>query len=104
MNFANMKIGTRLGLGFGLVLLLMVSLIVVGLLRLANIGKTSSKMIEKEWVKAEAANTINATTRANARRTMELLIAPDEAYADKIRERIEINKKTLTRRWRRSTS
>ena len=95
MNFANMKIGTRLGSGFGLVLLLMVSLIVVGLIHLTGIGETSGTMIDKEWVKAEAANTINAITRDNARLTMELLIAPDKAYADKIRERIEINKKTI---------
>jgi len=95
MNFADMKIGGRLGAGFGLVLMLMVSLIVVGLIHLTGIGETSGTMIDKEWVKAEAANTINAITRDNARRTMELLIAPDKAYADKIRERIEFNKKTI---------
>ena len=47
MNFANMKIGTRLGSGFGLVLLLMVSLIVVGLIHLTGIGETSGTMIDK---------------------------------------------------------
>ena len=96
MSFANIRIAGRLGAGFGLVLTLMVSLIVVSLMHLAHIGETSGKMIEKDWIKAEAANVIDATTRANARRSMELLIAPDKAYADKVREQIEVNKKTIT--------
>ncbi|MRT31093.1 methyl-accepting chemotaxis protein [Herbaspirillum sp. CAH-3] len=95
MNITNLKIGVRLGAGFGLVLLLMASLIAIGFIHLTSIGETSNKMVDKDWVKAEAANTIDATTRANARRTMELLIAPDKAYADKIREHIEFNKKTI---------
>ncbi|GJI97194.1 methyl-accepting chemotaxis protein [Duganella caerulea] len=96
MSFANIRIAGRLGAGFGLVLALMASLIVVSLMHLADIGETSGKMIEKDWIKAEAANVIDATTRANARRSMELLIAPDKAYADKVREQIEVNKKTIT--------
>jgi methyl-accepting chemotaxis protein len=95
MNFANIKIGGRLSAGFGVVLLLMVSLIAVGLIHLSEIGVTSTKMIDDEWVKAEAVNTIGMMTRANARRTMELLIAPDTAYADKLREGIEANRKAI---------
>ncbi len=95
MHRANLTIGKRLGASFGLVLALMVSLIGVELFHLTSIGTTSSKMIDKDWVKADAANTINDATRANARRTMELLIAPDPAHADKIRERIALNKKTV---------
>ena len=79
-----MKIGQRLGAGFGFVLILLVSLIVLGLMRLNSISETSNKMIEKDLVKAEAANTINATTRANASRTFELFIAPDKEYSAKI--------------------
>lgn len=96
MNIANMKIGARLGTGFGLVLMLMVTLIAVGLVRLASIGEITSKIIEKDWAKAEAANTINVTTRANARRTMELLITTDQAGIAKIHEHIQANKQTIT--------
>jgi methyl-accepting chemotaxis protein len=95
MKFANMKIGQRLGAGFGLVLILMVSLIVVGLVRLSSIDETSSKMIGKDWVKADMANTINATTQANARRTLELFITPDKAYTAAIHARLEANKETI---------
>ena len=95
MNAANLKIGTRLGAAFGIVLLLMTSLIVIGLVRLNSIDATSTHMIESDLVKAEAANTINAAIRANARRTMELFFAPDQAYAAMIRGKIENNKKII---------
>lgn len=91
----NLKIGTRLGTGFGLLSVMMLVMIVVGLMRFTDIGEINSRIIEKDWVKAEAANTINATTRANARRTMELLIVTDKAQIARINERIGANKKTI---------
>ena len=96
MKLTNVKIGTRLASGFGLVLILMLTLIVVGLTRFASIEASTVKMIEEDWVKAEAANTINATTRAQARRNMELFLAPDKAYREQIYKRIEANKKIIT--------
>jgi len=95
MNFETMKVGTRLGVGFGLVLLMMAILIGLALVRFASIGEINNKIIEKDWVKADAANTINLATRANARRTMELLIMTDTAHVAKIYERIEANKKSI---------
>ncbi|MGH8806750.1 MAG: methyl-accepting chemotaxis protein [Noviherbaspirillum sp.] len=95
MNMANMKIGVRLGLGFGLVLILMVTLITIGLLRFASIGDINDKIIEKDWVKADAAATINAMMRANARRTMELLLIPDKAQLNRVFEKVEENKKVI---------
>jgi methyl-accepting chemotaxis protein len=95
MNRETMKVSTRLGVGFGLVLLMMAILIGLALMRFASIGEINSKIIEKDWVKADAANTINLATRANARRTMELLIMTDKAHVAKIYERIEANKKTI---------
>ncbi|UGQ48157.1 methyl-accepting chemotaxis protein [Massilia endophytica] len=95
MNISNMKIGMRLAVGFGLVMLLMAILTGVGVTRLMGIGKINDKIIEQDWVKADAANTINVTTRANARRTMELFITSDKAKVDNIYQRIDANKKTI---------
>jgi methyl-accepting chemotaxis protein len=75
MNIASMKIGTRLGAGFALVLTMTVALAMVVLSSLAGIGNSTEQMVEKDWVKAEAAHNINAFMRANARRTMELFFA-----------------------------
>lgn len=96
MNLTNMKIGVRLGAGFGLVLMLMAILIVVVQMRFDSIGEINTKILEKDWVKADAANVINATTRANARSTMELLITTDPAHMARITARIEANKKIIS--------
>jgi methyl-accepting chemotaxis protein len=94
MSLTDMKIGVRLGLGFGLVLLLLATLIAVGLVRLASIGDINERIIGKDWVKGEATQTVNATTRDNARRTMELFVANDKDKAATY-QAIEANKKKI---------
>jgi methyl-accepting chemotaxis protein len=96
METTKMKVSTRLSIGFGLVLLMMSIIIIFALIRFSDVAEINSRIIEKDWVKAEAANTINAKTRANARRTMELLVASDSAEIAKIEERIEANKKDIS--------
>src|SRR5206468_567794 len=61
-----------------------------------SVGELSDKIITKDWVKADAAATINATTRANARRTLELLLVTDQVAVAKIHERIDGNKKQIS--------
>ncbi|RBA25382.1 methyl-accepting chemotaxis protein [Herminiimonas fonticola] len=95
MNIKNLKIGTRLGIGFGLVFVLMAILIVLALARFAGIGKINSEMIDTDWVKAEAVSTIGATIRANARRNMELFIESDPAKVANLFEEIKKNKKII---------
>ena len=95
MNIANMKIGTRLGAGFALVLAMMAALVVVVLSSLSSVSDSNRQMVEKDWVKADTAHTINATIRANGRRTMELFFARDAAQTDAIQQRIETNKKSI---------
>jgi len=96
MKLSNLNVGTRLAVAFGLVLFLMAILVVVGLTRFGSIGATSTQLVESDWVKAEAASVITATTRANARRTMELLIVNDKNQRERVKQRIEDNKKTIT--------
>ncbi|HYD60940.1 MAG TPA: methyl-accepting chemotaxis protein [Noviherbaspirillum sp.] len=95
MKFSDLNVGTRLTVGFGFVLCLMAFLVVLGITRLESVDNSTSQMVDKDWVKADAANLISAYTRANARRSMELLIAPDKAYRTHVQERIEANKKSV---------
>ena len=95
MSFQNLRIGVRLGLGFGLLIVLMLMAIAVAVVRFSQVSEVNTRIIESDWVKADAANTINATTRANARRTMELLIVNDAAELARVRTRIAENKKTI---------
>jgi methyl-accepting chemotaxis protein len=91
----NLKIGVRLGLGFGLVLLLMGAMVTLALTRFAAIGEETSKILDKDWVKADAAATLNATTRANAQRTLELFFTTDPERLAKLHQLIDANKRTV---------
>ena len=95
--FLNQKIGIRLGIGFGLVTAMMVAMAAVAVLRFQEVSDVNARIIEKDWIKAEAANAINATTRANARRTMELVLATDQLQIDKVKLAINENKETINR-------
>jgi len=96
MGFSDLKIGVRMGVGFGLLITMMLVMVVVAVLRFGDVGEINDRIIEKDWVKAEAANVINATTRANARRTMELVIATSPEQIARVKEAIEANKKTIS--------
>eukprot|EP01034_Spumella_vulgaris_P041096 gene41096-50859_t len=96
MKLANLKIGARLGLGFGVVLLLMAALIGVGLQRLWQIGDLSATMVDKDWRKADAAATIATTTRANSALVLELFIVTDKTVEARIHADIDTNKKTIS--------
>jgi methyl-accepting chemotaxis protein len=96
MNFSNLKIGARLGLAFGAVLLLMAVLIATGLQRLGSISSLNRTIIDEDWIKAEAAATVSSTTRANSALTLELFVADTPERTQQIRAEMEVNKKTIT--------
>ncbi|RJF92256.1 methyl-accepting chemotaxis protein [Noviherbaspirillum saxi] len=92
MNIAKLKVGTRLAIGFGLVLSMMAMLSIAGIAYLAQIDSVTTRIITKEWVKADAAGTLNAMTRENARLTLQLFIAPDRPAQQQIHAQINANK------------
>ena len=96
MSFANMKIVTRLNLGFGLVLALLAMVVVVAILRIDGLGRANRLLVDEDLVKASAAANISATTKANARRTMELFFITDKEQAAKIYQQIDANKKSIS--------
>ena len=82
------RIGTRLALGFGVLIAMMLAMVVVGLLQLSSLLETNRQIIEREWVKAEASNTLSSIAQANARRTIEIYFA--ETDAQRAQKRAEI--------------
>ena len=82
------RIGTRLALGFGVLIAMMLTMVVVGLLQLSSLLETNRQIIEREWVKADAANTLSSIAQANARRTIEIYFA--ETEAQRAQKRAEI--------------
>ncbi|MDD2711556.1 MAG: methyl-accepting chemotaxis protein [Simplicispira sp.] len=95
MNIGFLKIGTRLGLAFGLLGLMMLGITLVGILRMGEVGAINTRIIDESWVKSQAASTIDTTTRANARWTMQLALTTDAAQLQQIKAAIATNKKTI---------
>ena len=95
MKLANLRIGHRLGLGFGLLLILMLIGNGVAVVQFTTVGAVNNRIIEKDWVKSEAATTIDAVAQANAKRTHELLVSSLPEQQAQIREAIAKNKKTI---------
>jgi methyl-accepting chemotaxis protein len=93
--FNKLKIGTRLASGFGILLTLMAAIVLMAASQLSVIGQAIDSILTRDWAKAGAAATLEATTTANARRTLELFLADDKAHIDLIRASIETNKVTI---------
>jgi len=79
---ARMKIGTRLGLGFGLLLLLVVVIGIVGILRLENIHQASRQLIDDAVAKQKTAQTWLMGASLNGTFALALVKASDTAGED----------------------
>ncbi|MEW5887143.1 MAG: methyl-accepting chemotaxis protein [Pseudomonadota bacterium] len=95
MKFVDGNIASRLGLSHGALIVMMLALVGVALWGYAQVQSVNARLIESEWVKSEAAHVINATTRANARRNLEMLIVTDPAQITQIRGHIAQNRKLI---------
>ncbi|WP_238873898.1 methyl-accepting chemotaxis protein [Achromobacter xylosoxidans] len=93
--FGNLSIGTRLALGFGTVLALLLALTGLSQYELTHIGGINRAITEQTWAKANAINIIDVTTRANARANLELIVNTDPRTAETLFARIDTNRKTI---------
>ncbi|MDY7540020.1 methyl-accepting chemotaxis protein [Undibacterium sp. 5I1] len=92
----NMKIGLRLGGGFGAVLLMMVMLAAVGVFQLIHISTIVDTLVQEEWVKEEQANIISSNANDNMNLTLQMFITSDTASMYRIQQNIENHKKNIT--------
>jgi methyl-accepting chemotaxis protein len=77
--FANMKIGARLALGFGVVLMLLAAIAVIGVVRLADLNSDVNFVVNDKYPKTALANDIAKNALANARIVRSLIILTDPA-------------------------
>ncbi|HUN69919.1 MAG TPA: MCP four helix bundle domain-containing protein, partial [Burkholderiales bacterium] len=91
MNLSNLKIGVRLGAGFGIMLLALAGLGWLAVDALSSGYATLDRTVNKDAVKLEAALDMQVWVRANSRRIFELATAPDEAMRKHVLERMAVN-------------
>ena len=91
----NLRLAPRMGFGFGSVLLLLVAIAALASLALESAREATVRLTDEDWIKAESVASLETLTRANARRTMELVISQDPARLAHARERIAATRKDI---------
>jgi methyl-accepting chemotaxis protein len=87
MKFKDLRISTRLGLGFAAMLLLVACMAGVGLWRLANVSQATEKMMTQALAKERLAGEWQSNLRSTSIATIAMIKAPDatlEAYFAKL--------------------
>lgn len=78
-------------------MILIVILIAVGRSQLSGIGDITDRVIDQDWSGADAAQILDATTRANAQLTLQLFVTDDLGKINAINREIDDNKATTDR-------
>lgn len=94
--FKNMKVAVKLGLGFALVLTLLVIVAIVGSTRLGDVNTVTNKIVTKDWVKSVLANDVIDLANNNAQASFELFLLTDKAAIAKTLARMDSNKKAIS--------
>jgi methyl-accepting chemotaxis protein len=87
--FKNLKIGARLGLGFGVVLLMMIALGTVGVMNMMGMHQTAERILTKDVAKMEMAANADAGALRNARRLLEIMLVDDPKQIVVLKEHME---------------
>jgi methyl-accepting chemotaxis protein len=95
MNLSNFSISTRLRLGFGLLVALMVLMALLSGNRFFALKASTERMIGGDWLSAELAHKIDARARDNATLVLSLAITPDKAQRGKYYTRIDANRRVI---------
>ena len=79
MSLTQLKIGTRLGIGFAVVLGLLVAVLLVGLYSMAQLSERTHDIVADKNVKMAAANTMSDNVRNITLAITSVVVAPTEA-------------------------
>src|SRR5450830_1113207 len=85
MNPANFSIRVRLGMAFAFVLFMMAVLIAISLLQVQRISEIQDRVMEEDWAKLDAIQTVDAITRSNMGLVLSLFITTDKTEIAKIK-------------------
>ncbi len=85
--FSNMKVSTRLALGFGVVIALLVILSVMSIQRMANMNELTRLIVDDRLPKMQMSSDQMVRTVDNGRKARAMLLATTSAEADQLKPR-----------------
>jgi len=89
MNFANMKVGARLGLGFALIILVSLVVAIFGSVQLGAVNREVTKIVDDRMVKVEQLAHIKDNVNLIARSVRNLVLLSDEKDMQAEKQRME---------------
>ena len=92
MSFANMKVGTRLGLGFGVVILLLLVILVTGIINMGNMNQDTQLIVKDRYLKTALIAEVIEKTLDNARLLRNMVLIEDPVKVEGFRQSIEKNR------------
>jgi len=92
MSVENLKVGTRLGLGFGVVILLLIVILAVGIENMATMNSETQLIVSDRYVKVELANKVIKSTLDIARLMRNLVLVSDPEKQQLYRHEIDKNR------------
>ncbi len=90
--FQNLKLATRMTLAFGAVLALLIAITTLSIVNFSSAGTMLDQLMGNDLAKARATSDLESATRANAARTLEMLITDSPERLRVVRERIAANR------------
>ncbi|SNS82816.1 methyl-accepting chemotaxis protein [Noviherbaspirillum humi] len=96
MKFGNLRIGTRLGIGFFTVLLLLTAMAAAGIWQLRTVGALTRHMVQEELAKERLVAEWYALTRVNGTRTLAVARSNDGATDKYFQEQISVTSKAIS--------
>ena len=91
MNFTNMKLGTRLGAGFGLVLMLLMGVTLLGVAKMSALNAGTDTLVTQDWVKAKLADQALDNAQGSIARVFQAVAATDEKEIAQAQEHLLAN-------------
>ncbi|WP_019918681.1 methyl-accepting chemotaxis protein [Methyloversatilis discipulorum] len=87
-----MKVATRLALGFGIVIALLLTISVMSIVKLGTLNDSLDLMLRDRVAKVRLANDIVRNTIDNGRKVRNIALASTDAEVEQIKEQIKVNR------------
>jgi methyl-accepting chemotaxis protein len=96
MNSTRLKVGTRLGLGFGGILILLVLMTGLAIYELSSLNAGTERLVKEEWAHSKLANAALDNARGSVARVFELTSDLNNEGRSKALERLAANIRGFT--------